>query len=369
MANIRYYEGSKKWQAVVRKKGYPPKSKMFKLKSDAEKWVREVEGAMDRNTFVDNKDAETTTLSQALDLYSDYAKSKNDGFEMELNRIERWKTWEKGKLANRPLITLKSKDFEDYRDIRRLDGISDATIRLDLAVIAAMFKHFDFGMDTPTSRVTKTLQKAKERNRRLTDEEEKYLMDQLDDTQCSDPKRANKWIPITARFAIATSARRCELLGHDKTKHSPAYPGLLWENIDFELNVCEFKDTKNGSDRFCPLSPIALECLEQARKLSPAKTGSVFLTTNSAIKQAWARAKKRAQEKYKTDGGEDENFLVDFRWHDNRHESASRWANEFGILELMNITGHKDHRSVIRYVNPNKSDVARISSKMSKIAK
>ena len=92
----------------------------------------------------------------------------------------------------------------------------------------------------------------------------------------------------------------------------------------------------------------------------------VFPTTNSAIKQAWQRAKKRAQERYKADGGKDPDFLVDFRFHDNRHEAASRWAREFDVKQLQMLTGHKDLRSLMRYVNPNEDedDVALLAAKM-----
>lgn len=366
MAAFKYYEDSGKWQAIVRKKGYPTQYKTFKTKFEAEKWATVTEANMIQNVFVDNKEATTTTLADALKLYADYAKKNNNGFEMELNRIDRWKA---GNLGQRPISSLRSKDFDEYRDQRRSDGISDATIRNDLAIIAAVFKHFDYGMDSPTKKTVKTLASSEKRDRRLSKLEEQYLMAQLDDTRCSDPKRANKWIAITARFSIETSARRSELLGFDKTKYAPSSPGLLWENVDLDNCVCEFIDTKNGTDRFSPLSPAAIKCLEQARNLNPATKGAVFLTTNSAIKQAWHRAKIRAQDQYKADGGEDKNFLVDFRWHDNRHEAASRWSNEFDIKTLKIVTGHKDTRSLMRYINPDKSDVANVAAKMAAVSK
>lgn len=363
MATFKRYKESDKWQAIIRKKGYPVLYKTFKLKDDAVKWATVIEASMIQNVFVDNKEASSTTLSDALDRYKDYAKEHNKGFEMEFNRIERWKA---GKLGQRALSSLRSKDFDEYRDMRRADGISDATIRNDLAVISALFKHFDYGMNSPATKTFKTLATSEERDRRLTKIEEEYLLEQLDNTQCSNPKRANKWIPIIARFSIETSARRSELVGFDKTKNSPSYPGLLWENVDFENCVCKFIDTKNCTDRFAPLSPNAIEQLLIAKKLNPADTGPVFLTTSSAIKQAWARAKTRAQKKYKADGGEDTGFLIDYRWHDNRHEAASRWSNEFDIKTLKIVTGHKDIRSLMRYVNPDKNDVAKVAKLMSK---
>lgn len=366
MASFKYYEDSGKWQAIVRKKGYSTQYKMHLTKADAEKWATLIESEMIRSVFHDDKEASETTLAAALDRYEEVAK-KNKGYSMEKVRIG---VWRRGKLAARAISTLRSKDFDEYRDQRRADGISDATIRNDLAVIAAVFKHFDYGISNPTAKTVKTLAVSEKRSRRLSALEQKYLMAQLDNTQCSDPKRANKWIPLVTRFAIETAARISEIIGKDRVVDkdgsvlSATTPGLIWENVNIDKCVVKFMDTKNGENRFAPLSPAAIECLERARELNPVLRGQVFPTTNSAIKQAWQRAKKRAQEQYKADGGNDPDFLVDFRFHDNRHEAASRWAREFDVKQLQMVTGHKDIRSLMRYVNPDEDDVALLAAKM-----
>lgn len=360
MAQFKFYESSQKWQAIIRKKGFPPKYKTFKTKIEAEKWATIVESEMIRDIFVDTKEATVTTLADALNRYKSLAM-KNKGYEMELNRIERWQS---SSLANRPLSSLRAKDFDEYRDTRREDGIADATIKNDLSVIAATFKHFDFGVGNPVAKTMKTLAPSKKRSRRLSKEEEKYLIAELDDTKCSDPKRANKWIPLVTRFAIETAARRSEILGKDKSKHEAAIPGLIWENVNIQKCICKFTNTKNGTDRFSPLSPAAIACLETAKMLSQESVGQVFKTTNSAVKQAWMRAKDRAITQYKSDGGQNPDFLLDFTFHDNRHEAASRWSRGFDIKTLQLVTGHKDIRSLMRYVNPDEEDVAAISVKM-----
>lgn len=195
--------------------------------------------------------------------------------------------------------------------------------------------------------------------------EQKYLLAALNDTQCSDKARSNKWIPIVTRFAIETAARLSEIVGKDKTDK----PGLLWENTNTDKAIAKLVDTKNGKSRFVPLSPAALDCLREARALETKLRGPVFNTTSSAIKQSWQRAKKRARNQYMADGGKDKNFLVDFRFHDNRHEAASRWARTFDHLHLKLITGHEDDRSLSRYVNPDEDDVALIAAKMAEVQK
>ena len=364
MATIRQQKNGR-WQAIIRKKGHALISKTFIKEDDAQKWARGAEVDIERHVFVDTKEANITTLADALDRYDEIAQ-KNKGYAMEKVRIRVWKD---SKLAKRSIITLRSKDFDEYRDQRRADGISDATIRNDLAVIAAVFKHFDYGIPNPTLKTVKTLTVAEKRNRRLSALEQKYLMAQLDNTQCSDPKRANKWIPLVTRFAIETAARISEIVGKDKTVDTAAVPGVIWENVNLEKAVAKFIDTKNGESRFVPLSPAAIECLLQAREMNPVLRGPVFPTTNSAIKQAWQRAKKRAIAQYRADGGTDSDFLFDFRFHDNRHEAASRWARIFDTKQLQMVTGHKDIRSLMRYVNPDEDDVALIASRMAEAQK
>lgn len=257
MASIKFYPKSAKYQAIVRKKGHATQYKMFSKEDDAIKWAKQTEVDMERNVFVDSKEASTTTLIDALGRYEAIAK-QNKGYESERYRIDVWKA---SKLAKRTIATLRSKDFDEYRDQRRAEGVSDATIRNDLAVIAAIFKHFDFGMTNPVAKTAKTLDVAKKRSRRLTALEQKYLMAQLEDTGCSDPKRANKWIPVVTRFAIETAARLSEIVGKDKTRTEPAKYGLIWENVNFDKSICKLIDTKNGESRFVPLSPAAVDCL------------------------------------------------------------------------------------------------------------
>ena len=349
------------WQAIIRKKNYAPQSATFPTLVDAENWATVKESEMIRGRFSDNKEAEQTMLMDCLVKYEEIAK-QHKGYEAERYRIDSWKAH---RLATRSIASLCSNDFHSFRDKRRRDGISDATIRLDLAVISAIFKHFDYGISNPASKTLATLKSAAKRSRRLSEIEQKYLLDALNDTQCSDKARSNKWIPIVTIFAIETAARLSEIVGKDKTEK----PGLLWENTNIDKAVAKLVDTKNGKSRYVPLSPAALDCLRQARALETKLRGPVFNTTSSAIKQSWQRAKRRARNQYLADGGKDKNFLVDFRFHDNRHEAASRWARTFDHLHLKLITGHEDDRSLSRYVNHNEDDVALIAARMAEVQK
>ena len=62
--------GDFQYQAVIRRKGWPVKSKNFFTEKDAEKWARGVEHEMDRGIFVSRYQAENTTLYDALERYA-----------------------------------------------------------------------------------------------------------------------------------------------------------------------------------------------------------------------------------------------------------------------------------------------------------
>jgi hypothetical protein len=47
MATIRQ-RNNKSWQGIIRRKGLPHQSRVFKLKSDTLKWLRSVEGSFDQ---------------------------------------------------------------------------------------------------------------------------------------------------------------------------------------------------------------------------------------------------------------------------------------------------------------------------------
>ncbi|EAY57563.1 MAG: putative phage integrase [Leptospirillum sp. Group II 'C75'] len=68
MADIRK-RGPYQWQVRVRKKGYPSQTRTFNTKAEAEAWAATTGSEMTRGIFVSRKEAESTTLSEAIDRY------------------------------------------------------------------------------------------------------------------------------------------------------------------------------------------------------------------------------------------------------------------------------------------------------------
>jgi integrase len=329
MATIRKLE-SGRFQAILRRKGYPEKSKTFTAEIDAENWAKAVELARDRGTWADDAEAETTTLDDLLDRYAKSVSKKKKGAEAEGYRI---RTWRADPLAKKSVASLKPADFAKWRDDRLAAGVAAATVRNDLAVVAhclqVAIREWGIGTVNPVRAISLPRQNNS-RDRRLEGDEEARLMAALD-SPAGD--RSNPWIGPIVSIAIETAMRQGEILK------------LTWGDLDLARRVARLSDTKNGQSRDVPLSPAAVAVFEAMAR--PIKGGgAVFPTTASALKQSFMRACTRAK-------------IVDLTFHDLRHEATSRLAEKLALHELMKVTGHSDTRMLARYYHPRAEDLAK----------
>lgn len=349
MAYIRK-RGPYQWQCEIRRKGWPPQSKTFETRADAEVWARDIEREMDRGTFVSRSEAEKTTLYAALQTYEKQVSKHKKGYEQESKRIA---AWQANELANRSLASLSPGDFAKFRDKRLAAGAKAATVRLDLALISHLFtiaaKEWGMHLQNPVRQIRRpTANNA--RDRRLTQQEEQYLLAAVDDPGPTAVDHKNVWIPSVVRLAIETATRQGELLT------------LLWKDVDLESRTAILRDTKNGETRAIPLSTRAKAALEG---LPRSKSGQVFPVSATAIRQSWRRAVARARRRYAADcraAGDKPapEFLKDLRYHDLRHEGTSRlFEKGLNPIEAAAVTGHKDTRMLKRYTHLRAEDLAK----------
>lgn len=321
MASIRK-RGPYQWEVRIRRKGYPVQSKTFERKIDAEAWSRDIENEMDRGVFVSRKEAETTTLEEALDRFiNEYIPN----LKMVANETRRAKALQKRDIAHMPLAAIRSKHIADFIKERENEGVKPNTIRLDLAILSRLFEvaGTDWGMESLANPV-KRARKPKltgGRTRRLQpapNKQEKGEEDRLLKT-CGDRFR-----PVV-QFAIETAMRRSEIAN------------LNWTNVDLKGKTAYLSETKNMSERTVPLSPTAIGILKSIpRNIS----GSVFGMSENAITIAMRRAR-------------DEADIQDLTFHDLRHEATSRLFEntDLDILEIAEITGHKNLQMLKRYTH------------------
>nr|WP_321514138.1 site-specific integrase [uncultured Pseudodesulfovibrio sp.] len=314
MASIRK-RGTKQWNARIRRKGYPLQTATFEKREDAEAWVRDVESKMDKGAFLCTKEAERTSLHEALDRYiEEYAPSLAD-HQREVNRA---KFLQKRKIAQMSLAKIRGMDIAAFIKEREAEGVAGNTIRLDLATFSRLFEtaRKDWGMeylDNPVKKARKP-KVSRGRERRLHEGEEEKLL-----------KHAPEGFGPVIKFALETAMRRGEIAA------------LRWENVKLKESTVFLPKTKNGAARTVPLSPAALNVLKE---LPRDIKGSAFRLTPDEITQAMKKTRAGAK-------------LKDLRFHDLRHEAVSRLFEKtnLDIMQIQMITGHKTLQMLARYTH------------------
>lgn len=320
MATIR--ERSGRWQAIVKRKGYPQQTKTFDIRKDAEKWARQQERQMDTGQWLDRTEAEQTTVEELLDRYAREVSSMKRGKDAELYRIEQFK---QSSLAKHSPAATTGQLIAAWRDAR-LRVVSSGTVLRDLQLLSHVFTvaRREWGITLPCNPVEQIRKPApgKARDKVLTDDQREALL--LACGQCKNP-----WIKHVVMFALETAARRGELLS------------LTWSAVDLERCTAKV-DGKTGA-RVIPLSS---QCVAMLRTLPRSLDGRVFPVTVETLKQAYERAVIRAG-------------AAGFNFHDLRHDALTRLAKRgLSILELRAISGHTTANMLQRYVSIDPTDLA-----------
>lgn len=372
-----------KWQAKIRRTGWPVQSKTFDTKADAQRWARATEREMDVGAFIARDDAEKTTFTQAAERYADEIVPRLRGQQQALSLLKKLDEH----FGRYSLASINAALIAAYRD-QRMKAVSAQTVKHELGMLSRVFKacSLDWGIALPQGLPTALVRKptvSNSRERRLEIGEWEALSAAL--STCSTP------YPLAAvELAIETGARQSELCS------------LTWEHIDLPRKVARLRGvdgnvTKNGDPhREIPLSSRATSVLTA---LPRSIKGKVLPLSQNALQIAWERALQRARrhhvhhelaEQLNRDGlsesdiqreiralvykkraplattirrletiEQEDQFLLNLRFHDLRHEATSRLAEKFQLHELMKITGHKSSTMLTRYYHPRAEDLAK----------
>ncbi|AGK46333.1 phage integrase family protein [Burkholderia thailandensis MSMB121] len=317
--------GDLQWQARVRRKGYPVQIKTFNTRAEAEAWARLIESEIDRGVFVSRAEAESTTLTEALDRYDREIAASKKGYVQEASLLRIWKSTV---IASRPMASVRSADIAKLRDdwLKQTNPpLKPASVVRRLAVLSHVFSiaRKEWGMESllnPLELVRKP-PANNARTRRIAAETDTESGRQ---TEAGELERVvaasgSDLLPAIIWLAVETAMRRGEIVD------------LQWEHVDLRRRVAHLPETKNGSSRDVPLSTRAVEVLKEQRKAAKTRCddGRVFPIRSDAVTRAFERAVERARAIYVTeckDAGKvpSKSYLEDLRFHDLRHEATSR---------------------------------------------
>ncbi|HKJ89132.1 MAG TPA: site-specific integrase [Gammaproteobacteria bacterium] len=322
MATIR--KRGRYWQAQVRRKGYPNLSATFDKKTEAKDWAQQVEADLRAGrAHTPPPHTTTVTLQELLERYLEEITPTHRGARSERHRIA---TLLRHELVEYSVDLIDPPAIARYRD-KRLREVKPATVVRELSLLSHLYttarREWGYQVGNPVKDVRRPRQ-PQGRDRRLEPGEEERLLAAADQAR-------SIWIRPLIELAIETGARRSELLA------------LQWQDVDWQKRVATLRDTKNGETRSIPLSSRAVATL---RRLPRAMSGSLIPISANAAKLAWERTRRRAG-------------MLDFRFHDLRHEATSRFfENGFSITEVASITGHKDLRMLYRYTHHRAAELA-----------
>lgn len=113
MASIRQRSGT--WQARVIREGFPAEVKSFATRSEAQKWARQIENAMDGGGYRSGSGADRMLLADALDRYSSQVSPSKRGHLDEVIRINALK---RAKMAGYSMANLSPAIVAGFRDDR-----------------------------------------------------------------------------------------------------------------------------------------------------------------------------------------------------------------------------------------------------------
>lgn len=325
MATIRRRKNQKgeiKYQVIIRRQGYKPITKTFPTRDAADKWARIKEREIDTGAYIPANDASKITFREVCERYRAEVLPNKKGASQEKSRLDLIED-EFGDFA---LAALSPSRIAFFRD-KRLKVVSAQTAKHEINLIQRVLKSamHDLGVEFPNGLPTSKIQKPKipasaARNRRLEEGELERLLEAA---------RTSKSEPAARilEFAVNTGMRRGEIAK------------MEWKDVDLKARVLQIPETKTGNPREIPLTSRAVDILKAQAVAGGLGRGVWGGIKADSITQMFKRACAKAG-------------IDDLRFHDLRHEAASRLAeNGWSVSEISAITGHKSWQALKRYTH------------------
>ena len=317
MAHIR--KRNSKWQCIVRVHGYPPMTKTFNTKIDAQRYSRDLENKLWREQHNIAK-KKFPKFREVLERYRDEVVIHKRSKDMETKLINYLLT--EG-FVNFGVNLVDAKLIAQYRD-RALRSLKSSSVNRRLAIISHCFtiakKEWGYDVVNPVLSIRRP-KNPDPRDRRFTKEEINKIL------TCN---RTSPHMKFIIELALETGMRRSEI-ANVRSEH-------------IKGNTLKIVQAK-VKPRTIPLTPRAVELL---------KYNMPIKMSSNAIHLSWVRICKR-------------HSIEDARFHDLRHEALSRMfeVKSLNVPEVQLISGHLEPRTLMRvYANLRPKDIADKLAKM-----
>jgi integrase len=331
MSQIRKREGKNgvRYMAVVRREGQS-RTATFRTKSEAQKWAKNIEVAIDQGKHLPPTESKRKTVRQLIERYKETVIPRQKDQANPTRHANFWID----RLGDLKLNRLNRAVLVEVRDELAKDK-APGTVNRYLALISHACtlaeREWEWMESNPVRKVGR-LKEPQGRVRYLSDEEREKLLNATKDSE-------HPHLYTIVLIALTSGARRGEILG------------LRWKDVDLLKKRAILEDTKNDERRSLTLVPQVVDELKRLKKVRRIDDDRIFVDPRAKEKNTvghrWSgyfyfeKSWRAAREKAK---------LKDFRFHDLRHSCASYMAMSGATTtELAAVLGHKTLVMVKRY--------------------
>jgi integrase len=265
----------------------------------------------------------------------------------------------KNKFYELPVEELTVKDLIMWCNSRIESGIKSATVNKDIGALKAAL---EWGVyqgtitENPLAKLRRLPEEgisdeadSREIIRYLSDDERSRLYDALESREKK--IRAARNIPDSVAFA--DHIKPMVIISLTSGIRKGSLFGFLWSDIDFDNNTLTLRpsNVKSKKKTILPMSAdtkaTLLKWKEQTGNDGLVFKSPVTGTMLTNVKKAWAGVLKEAK-------------IENFRWHDMRHDFASRLVmSGVDLFHVQKLMGHSDISMTQRYAHLAPNDLQR----------
>ncbi len=261
-------------------------------------------------------------------------------------------------IMSRRLVDIAGRDLEQIRTGWLNGGNKPSTANRKMGTISGVFSRaVDWGYleSSPLDKVKALKVDAKGRIRYLSQDETKALKNALDrreERMRTERTSANQWrserklklLPDLHTVAFTDHLKPMVVLTLNTGLRRGELFNLRWQDVNLQAKniTVAAEGSKTAESRHIPLNTAALAALKEWKKQGNG-TGYTFPGQDGErmtdVKTAWLELLKNAG-------------IEDFRWHDLRHDFASRLVMAGVPLNTVReLLGHSDIKMTLRYAH------------------
>lgn len=312
-----------KWRAVVRKKGYPTKTKVWSKKAQASQWVKEIELAMEKQELASSN----VEISKLIEKYLEEIEPLRPGRRQNQRNYKALAKVTRGLY----LEHLSAPGLLKWVQTKR-QGVSRGTLAIDVSMISSVLRTAEafWGITVPWAEFAKgrtalrrlgMVGRSQERDRRP----EAGDLDRIKAEIISSLPMGD-----LIDFAVASAMRSSEITR------------ITRSDLDEKKRTVIVRDRKHptekiGNDQEVPLLNGAFDIAK--RQVAVEGDDRIFPFNPRSVEAAFRKACKRAE-------------VEDLHFHDLRHHGISLLFEQgYAIQEVALVSGHKDWNQLRRYTN------------------